>query len=487
MTKSYFKQVIDSKGVNYFIFSLIILSIISIILENFFPLYKNLFFYLEVFYTTIFIIEYIIRWYVSENRLKYPFKILSLIDLFAILPSILMFSSNFTALRVFRLFRILRVLKIARYINFYIWITTESKKRHLIPIFIKIGAIFGLWIFGAVLLLFTENSKGFTSVTESLWNVVIITMSGLDGDTPVSALGKFEVAFLMFLGILIVGFITGEIISALMEKAQQKGKINLLPFNTKLSNHIVIINQNKQLYNIAKQINGAYGGKNYIIIVSEGIKNFEIHDKNLSKRVLGFDGDILDKENLDSLKLEDALSVIILSPEENENRGVISAISVINKIRELKENGIEISKNFKLVIEVRKESRYNDYQNILPRLEEVRENIFLFHSSEFIDKLMAQAVVNPYCTPVYNELMTYTDDSNEFYREYITDCIKTMTLKELQYQLFDKYLIFIGVETFEGSVLIPDFNEKLEKYKAVFFIAYNYDSGSLAKWLKTKK
>lgn len=481
MTKSYFKQVIDSKGVNYFIFSLIILSIISIILENFFLPYKNLFFYLEIFYTTIFTIEYLIRWYTSSNKLKYPFKILSLIDLFAILPSILMFSSNFTALRIFRLFRILRVLKIARYINFYIWITTESKKRHLVPIFIKISAIFGLWIFGAVLLSFTENSKGFTSITDSLWNVVIITMSGLDGDTPVSALGKFEVAFLMFLGILIIGFITGEIISALMERAQQKGKVEILPYGTKLSNHIVIINQNEQLYSILEQINGAYNGKNYIIVVSEDIKDFEIYDKKLSKRILGLNGDILDKKNLESLKLEEAISVIILSPEENENRAMISAISIINKIRELKEKNIEIRNDFKLVIEVRRENRYKDYQNILTRLDEIKKHIFLFHSTDFVDKLMAQAVVNPYCTPVYNELMTYTDASNEFYREKITDKLAQYTMKELQEKFYDSYYIFIAVETENGDIFIPDFNEKLKKYKALFFIAYNYEEKSMCK------
>lgn len=365
----------------------------------------------------------------------------------------------------------------------YMWFKTQIHKRHLVPIFIKIGAIFGLWIFGAILLDFTENSKGFISITHSLWNVVIITMSGLDGDTPVSSLGKFEVAFLMFLGILIVGFITGEIISGLMERAQEKGKIEILPYNTKLSNHIVIINQNKQLYNILEQINGAYHGKNYIIVVSEDIKNFEIHDKKLSKRVLGLNGDILNKKNLESLKLKEAISVIILSPEKNENRAVISAISIINKIRELKEKNIEISKDFKLVIEVREESRYKDYQNILTRLDEIKKHIFLFHSADFLSKLMAQAVVNPYCNPVYNELMTYGNDSNEFYREKITDKLAQYTMRELQEKFYARYYIFIAVETENGDVLIPDFNEKLKRYKALFFIAYNYEKKDMCKYI----
>jgi len=487
MNKSILYKLVKSKRFNYFIIILIVISILSILLDFLLPKYEKFFFYLEVFYTTIFVIEYFLRWSTSKNRLKYPFGFFAIIDLLAILPTILMFSSNFTALRILRIARILRVLKITRYVNFYIWFSTQAKKRHLTPILIKIGAVFGLWIFGAVLLLLTENSKGFISISDSLWNVVIITMSGLDGDTPVSNLGKFEVAFLMFLGILIVGFITGEIISALMERGERKGKIELLPPNTKLSNHIVIINQNKQLYNIIEQINGAYNGNCYIVVVSEGIKDFEIHNKKLAKRVLGLDGDILNKKNFNSLKLEEALSVIILSPEENENRGVISAISIINKIRELKEDDINIGKNFKLVIEVRKKSRYEDYQNILPRLDEIKENIFLFYSGEFVDKLMAQAVVNPHCTPVYNELMTYTDDSNEFYREYVTECIKNFTLKELQNKFFDKYLIFIGVETNDGKVLVPDFDEKLGKYKAVFFIAYNYEKESFSKWLKAEK
>jgi len=313
------------------------------------------------------------RWYASDNKLKYPFKLFSLIDLIAILPSILMLSANLTALRFFRIFRMLRVLKITRYINFYIWFKTHGQKAHIKAIIIKITLVFVLWISGSFILLITENSKGFDNFKDSLWNVVIMTMSGLDGDVPSSNWGRFETALLMFIGILIISFITGEIISVIMEKTQQKGKIELLPDNIKLVNHIIIINKNKQLYNIIKQIYGAYEGKHYIIIVSEDIKTFDIPDKKLSKKVLGLNANILEKDNLKLLSIEESLGIIILSPEENEKKGVISAISVINRIREIKEQERNLNKNFKLVIEVKNENRYKDYQNILPRLNEIKK------------------------------------------------------------------------------------------------------------------
>jgi Trk K+ transport system NAD-binding subunit len=274
-----------------------------------------------------------------------------------------------------------------------------------------------------------------------------------------------------------------------MEKEKRRGKVDLLPLNTKLSEHIIIINQNKQLYNIVEQINGAYNDKHYIVLASEGIKDFEIHNKKLSKKVLGMDGDILKENNLERLNLEKALGVIILTPEDDENRGVMTSLAVINKLRKIKENvnkkedGNGLDKKFKLVIEVRKEERYRDYNNILTRLDEVKDSIFLFHSNDFVDKLITQAVVNPHSSNVYDELMTYSDDSNEFYRECISEKMKYFTLKEIQEKFFDENIIFVAVEDSYGKILIPDFNEKLVNYKAVFFITYNYEDGFLEKVL----
>jgi voltage-gated potassium channel len=431
--------------------------------------------------------EYIVRWIVSDKKLKYPFTLSAVIDLLAILPFFLTLFPWLTTLRFFRIFRMLRLLKILKYINLYIWFKTQIDKRNIGPISRNIIIVIILWFFGALILFLT--SGGYDSFWDSLWNVIIIIMSGMDVEGPKSAWGKVEVVFLMFIGILLIGFITGEIISGLMEKEKRRGKVDLLPLNTKLSEHIIIINQNKQLYNIVEQINGAYNDKHYIVLASEGIKDFEIHNKKLSKKVLGMDGDILKENNLERLNLEKALGVIILTPEDDENRGVMTSLAVINKLRKIKENvnkkedGNGLDKKFKLVIEVRKEERYRDYNNILTRLDEVKDSIFLFHSNDFVDKLITQAVVNPHSSNVYDELMTYSDDSNEFYRECISEKMKYFTLKEIQEKFFDENIIFVAVEDSYGKILIPDFNEKLVNYKAVFFITYNYEDGFLEKVL----
>ncbi len=101
--------------VNNFLSFLTILSVISISAETVKSLegYKNLFYFVEIFSTIFFSIEYFGRIIGTEKKLKYIFSFFGFIDLFSVLPTILGLG-NLTFLKSVRLFRILRFLRILR-------------------------------------------------------------------------------------------------------------------------------------------------------------------------------------------------------------------------------------------------------------------------------------------------------------------------------------------------------------------------------------
>ena len=112
-----------------FLSTLIILNLLAVSLESVESIgniFRKEFYIFEVFSVSIFVIEYILRIWATgaksngtnssafKHRLKYIFSFTGLIDLLAILPSLLplLFSVDLRWLRVLRL---LRLLKISHY------------------------------------------------------------------------------------------------------------------------------------------------------------------------------------------------------------------------------------------------------------------------------------------------------------------------------------------------------------------------------------
>ena len=62
--------------------------------EIYYPEHGALLWKLEVFFVSVFIVEYVLRWLAAPNRLVYPFTLFAVIDLVAILPTLLAFSQS---------------------------------------------------------------------------------------------------------------------------------------------------------------------------------------------------------------------------------------------------------------------------------------------------------------------------------------------------------------------------------------------------------
>ena len=95
----------------------------------------------ELVITIIFIIEYLLRFWVAQNKLKHFFHIYSIIDLAAIVP--LFFAQQH--FQVIRVFRALRIIRLSRFLDNRHFFFGSLKPIHLIIfriIYIMVSIIF---------------------------------------------------------------------------------------------------------------------------------------------------------------------------------------------------------------------------------------------------------------------------------------------------------------------------------------------------------
>ncbi len=452
-----------SLQMDIFIISCILLSCALIPAEHLWPEHQEVFWYLDLFFTGIFIIEYLLRWYASENRIRYPLTKFAIIDLVAILPTLflvigeLLFFDMARSVRLLRLLRLLRMLRLLRLLKFIrygfliykalvdlrIWMSKVRDQNRISQLErVFIFAVIA-WIIGANILYLTEiklapSSDNYTQYWLSYWHIIIVLFSGIEDKEPVSILGKIEIAILLVTGICFAGIITGEIVSILVRKIQRNGKISLKPPGSKLERHIIIVGQNKHLNNIIRQVNAASKGNHYILIVCRAAEELKTNGSELYKKVMAVSGDALKNTILDNIQLDTALRVILLSSafragdsrREVDNRTLMKTIAIVGQNPD---------------IPVVAELQHEDNLDSASTLEEVEFVV----SRLFGEKLISQAVLSPGITEIYDSLMTFTDDSSEFYTISIPEQLIGHTFIDAQLfflDMDDEAIILVGID-----------------------------------------
>ena len=226
---------------NLFLLSLIVLNVIAIILETVNSIgqpYERYFLYFEIFSATIFSFEYILRiWVVPEykkgnslkERLKYIFSPMAVVDLLAILPTLIpMFlGGDLRALKALRIFRIVRVFKLGRYSKSLILIGNVLKQKT--PELLTTAAVGAfLLTFAASGIYFFENEaqpEAFSSIPAAMWwAVATLTTVGYGDIYPVTMMGKVFGSLIAFLGIGLIAIPTGILGAGLVEAIESNHK-----------------------------------------------------------------------------------------------------------------------------------------------------------------------------------------------------------------------------------------------------------------------
>lgn len=201
-----------------YLLALIVFSLLILMIESLPSLSKttHLIFYIcEWFLSTVFVIEYVLRVYVSPKPLKYVLSAWGIIDLLSIVPVLLLaFTDSAQYLRIIRILRLIRLFKIFRINKFtreayslYNSLIASVYKISVFMFFVVMLAI----IMGGLMFIFEGGKKGgFNSVPESIyWAIVTITTVGFGDITPVTDMGKFLASLMMLLGYAIIAVPTG--------------------------------------------------------------------------------------------------------------------------------------------------------------------------------------------------------------------------------------------------------------------------------------
>ncbi len=457
--------------VDLFILFCILASCLLVPLEFIFPARSEFFFQWEIGFVTIFIVEYILRWYSSNNRLKFPFELYSLIDLAAILPTILTFSGEFIVpiwdefillrlLRGFRLFRLLRLIEFFRYrfvlyrsFNlFCTWFSSLNYQYRLKQLWNLLKWVMIAWVIGANLLYLTESMNGvregpYGGYWKSYWHIIIVLISGIEDKEPVSLLGRIEVTFLLIAGIIVVGMLTAEIVSILVKRMQRSGLVAIKPPNAQLRNHILILGQNSHLDNILSQLYAALKGNYYFLLVSLKAEETKVTDPVVFKRVLARSGDPVQSKILDETDLEQALRIVILSADEKvpfrsiDNQTLMITLAVSARCKDVP-----------MVVELQTRESLTYAKELF--------GIDFVVSGHYVECLASQAVLNPGVTDIYYELMNFTEQDSEIYSIPIPESLIGKTFQEAQLYYLDydqQAIVLIGIDRSPSGIPISQF------------------------------
>jgi len=190
----------------------------------------------ELLITAIFSIEYVARlWIAPESpdcakhrspRLHYIFTPAAIIDLLAILPTILSFGmTGALFLRFFRVLRILRLAKLGRMSAAWSDLTKAvHSRRHELLLTVMFAGV--AILISSTLLYLVEGGvqpDKFGSIPRSFWwSVVTLTTVGYGDVYPVTMLGKMLGGLVAISGIGVIALPTGILAGAFSEVLQQR-------------------------------------------------------------------------------------------------------------------------------------------------------------------------------------------------------------------------------------------------------------------------
>lgn len=223
-----------SRVITVFLVGLIILNVLAVIIESVEGIYsanQPLFDTFEWFSVSVFTLEYVLRLWACTSlpayshpvfgRLRFAFTPMALVDLFAVLPSLLALGGiDLRALRVIRLARIARIAKLGHYSKaLQLMAQVVRRKRHELTISLMLMIV--MLILASSLMYAAEHEQQpevFSSIPATMWwAAATLTTVGYGDVTPVTAIGKLLGALIAILGIGLFALPAGIIAAGFIE------------------------------------------------------------------------------------------------------------------------------------------------------------------------------------------------------------------------------------------------------------------------------
>jgi voltage-gated potassium channel len=206
-----------------------IVSILTVVLETVSSLsdYKTWFLIVEWMAVVIFSAEYLGRLWVTKPKSKYVLSFYGVIDLVAILPTILglgnlTFLKSARALRIIRLLRMLRLAKITR--GGGNKDIEESFGVYGFNVLIYgLTLLFSLLVMGSLIYLVEPTTQTFSNIPAGMWWSFKVFMGSMPVVPPETELGSVVHVLTRFVGLLLLGLLVGTV-GNIFRKLLLKGK-----------------------------------------------------------------------------------------------------------------------------------------------------------------------------------------------------------------------------------------------------------------------
>ena len=226
--------IVENTAFNVIIQLLILGSAIAFVLETEPELaqYNSYFLIADWSFLILFTIEYALRIYAAPDKKAFIFSFFGLVDLIAILPSLVLIPGlghlpGFHVLRILRFLRVFRIFKATRFIlavDRMIEALGEVKRELLALVILSAMMVYlsacGIYYFEKV-----AQPEHFGTIPKSMWwAIVSLTTIGYGDVYPVTPGGKVFTAFVALIGVGLIAIPSGLLASVLTE-ARVEGRL----------------------------------------------------------------------------------------------------------------------------------------------------------------------------------------------------------------------------------------------------------------------
>lgn len=219
-----------SRIYDVFMMVIIVLSLIPVATKNSDGFVGTL----DIITATIFLVDYVLRLITADFKLRkggksfflYPFTPMAIIDILAILPSVLPLNGAFRVLKILRLLRTLRVFRVFKVIRYSksISIIMRVFMKQKDSLMIVGGLAIGYILVSALTMISIEPNTFPTFFDAIYWATVSLTTVGYGDIYAVSTAGKIITMISSVFGIAIVALPAGIITAGYMDEISKKDK-----------------------------------------------------------------------------------------------------------------------------------------------------------------------------------------------------------------------------------------------------------------------
>ncbi|MEA1956027.1 MAG: ion transporter [Campylobacterota bacterium] len=270
------KNIFDS-----FMIMLILISVFILVKDVKSEVNSSLLFFNNVVISTIFLIEYLLRLWISSSvckiiieqnehdtmlsrefqlydafkkivkaKLKYILSFKAIIDLLAVLP----FFHQLRFLRIFILFRVFKLFRYVKSIQIFVSVL-KSKQFEFITLLVSASIVVFV---SSVLIYVVEANHPNTSINTFFeafyWSIVTISTVGYGDISPVTEFGRVVAIFVIVAGITVFSFTTSLIVTAFTQKLDEIKDIKIENDITKIKDFYLVCGYEEIAKDVIKKL-----------------------------------------------------------------------------------------------------------------------------------------------------------------------------------------------------------------------------------------